>query len=391
MGRSDSATSTEFDFQKAVNSPQTPEIRPLTGIRGMAAWMVVVLHFSGVWAILLPSLEPMRLFRGYLGVDLFFILSGFILSYVHRPGSVCFGFCEYRKFIWLRMARIYPNHLAMLLVLIAMILGAHAMHVEMTGDYKWSELPFQLTMTHRFPFVPGGQWNFPSWSISAEWFAYLTMFPLCWHLLKRDWSAKKSLCTAYALLVVWLLISFYSHDAGTTPGKCWAIIHVSCEFIAGSLLFQACRKGGPFIDALRNKGTLLFVILLGLLAFPNDTGPILLFPLILASLTSERSWIARVFSSKPALWMGKVSYALYMCHGVMLKLLKILLPPEHFANCGLGVRMLLVLCEMLFLLGFAAALCFLIEIPARNFLRKWYNRKEKSLLPSKQSTSTPRC
>jgi len=377
MGRPDSATSTEFDFQKAVDSTQTPEIRPLTGIRGLAAWMVVVLHFAGVWAVFLPSLGFLKSFHGYLGVDLFFILSGFILSYVHRPGSVRFGFAEYRKFIWLRMARIYPNHLAMLLVLIAMILGAQAMHIEMSGDYKWSELPFQLTMTHRFPFVPGGQWNFPSWSISAEWFAYLAVFPLCWHLLKRDLSVKTSLLIAYALLIVWLLVNSYSQDAGTTPGKCWAVIHVSCEFVAGSLLFQACCKGGPFIDFLRTNGTILFIVLLGLLAFPDDTGPILLFPLILASLTSEKSWVAKVFCTKPALWMGKVSYALYMCHGVGLKLLKILLSPEKFSNCGLGMRLLLVLCEILFLLGFAAALCFLIEIPARNFLRKWNNQRRK--------------
>jgi peptidoglycan/LPS O-acetylase OafA/YrhL len=370
MRQSQTAPGGKFDFAAAVNSTETPEIRPLTGIRGLAAWLVVCLHFAGVWYILMPSVEPITHLRGYLGVDLFFILSGFILSYVHRADSDRFGWGEYRRFLWLRFARIYPNHLAMLLCLIGLVLAGKFIHADLSGQYRWSELPFQLTMTHRFPYLPGGQWNFPSWSISAEWFAYMAIFPVCWHLLKRDWSTTASLVLAYVLLGIWLAVQCHANDAGTKPGTWWAVIHVSCEFAAGALLFQACRKGGALIDFLRRQGTWVFLLMVGLFFLPSDAPLVLIFPLVLASFTSEDSWISKVFSTGPALWMGKISYALYMSHGVMLKCLKIALPPEKFAQSSAAVRAGLLLGEILLLLAFAAALCYLVEFPARNFLRR---------------------
>jgi peptidoglycan/LPS O-acetylase OafA/YrhL len=100
----------------ANRAADSHEIRPLTGIRGLAAGLVVLFHFYPWWVQLLPSLRPCAALasRGWLGVDLFFMLSGFILSYVYSAGNTQLGFTEYRRFLWFRLARIYPNHLATL-------------------------------------------------------------------------------------------------------------------------------------------------------------------------------------------------------------------------------------------------------------------------------------
>jgi peptidoglycan/LPS O-acetylase OafA/YrhL len=84
------------------------EIRPLTGIRGFAAWLVVLFHFYAGWVLLVPSLSwgESLATHGAIGVDLFFILSGFILSYVYRAGESKLGAAEYGRFLWLRLARI---------------------------------------------------------------------------------------------------------------------------------------------------------------------------------------------------------------------------------------------------------------------------------------------
>jgi peptidoglycan/LPS O-acetylase OafA/YrhL len=262
----------------------------------------------------------------------------------------------------------------MLLVLIGLILAGRMIHAGISGQYLWSELPFQLTMTHRFPYLPGGYWNNPSWSISAEWFAYLTIFPVCWYVLKRNWSTATSLIVGYVLLTTWLVVQSSSGNTGAKPGAWWAVIHVSCEFAAGSLLFQACRKGGAFIEFLQRRGSWVFLAMVGFFFLPYEEPSVLIFPLLLASFTSEASWASKIFSTGPALWMGKVSYALYMSHEVVLKFLKIAAPPEKFVHSSLAVRSGLVVGEVLILLISAAALCYLVEIPARNFLRRWHKK-----------------
>src|SRR5438552_11928319 len=71
----------------------------LTGLRGIAAFWVVLFHLDAAHVV--PFIR-----NGYLGVDIFFILSGFILSHVYTPRVTGFSLTQYRQFLCVRLSRI---------------------------------------------------------------------------------------------------------------------------------------------------------------------------------------------------------------------------------------------------------------------------------------------
>ncbi len=364
--------------EAASPKAETGEIKPLTGIRGFAAALVVLGHFHLSWTILLPGLRRLDPLSecGGLGVDLFFILSGFILCYVYkgRPEQR-FGFPEYRRFLWLRFSRIWPNHFVMLAVLAVMVILAKAMHKTLTGDYPVGGIPFQLAMVHAWPGVPYGPWgwNYPSWSISAEWFAYVFVFPVAWHVL--NFKAVKPmvwLVLSYSFLLLFLFGLAPLFLGGTDP-----IPKVTCEFFAGAMLFNTWRRSAAITRACQKfVSPVVIILLLWMCLVPKENKTLLslislLFPLLLLGLTSEGSAPARFLSLPPILWLGRVSYALYMSHGIIQKLAKILLPSERFQDAALAIRLAIIFGEILAMLLSATALYYMVEVPSRHYLRQF--------------------
>jgi peptidoglycan/LPS O-acetylase OafA/YrhL len=155
-------------------SAAEPQIAPLTALRFFAAAWVVLYHY---WPNLNAAATPDFAAKGYLGVELFFVLSGFVISYVYQ-GQVERGGFRYGAFLWARLARVYPLHLATLGAVLLMALGAAAAGVAVGAEvFDAAALPANLALVHAWGFAPTAAFNHPSWSISAEWFAYLT-FPL---------------------------------------------------------------------------------------------------------------------------------------------------------------------------------------------------------------------
>src|SRR3569832_1237739 len=151
-------------------------LKPLTSMRFFAAMWVVLYHY---WPNLDPH-TPALVSKGYLGVELFFVLSGFILCHVYLQGAGE-GRFKYGSFPWARLARVYPLHLATLLGVGAMAVGAAAVGIQHHNDIaNWSVLPANLLLVHAWGFAKAAAWNHPSWSISAEWFAYLTFPAFAW-------------------------------------------------------------------------------------------------------------------------------------------------------------------------------------------------------------------
>lgn len=121
--------------------------------------------------------------RGYLGVDGFFVLSGSVLALAH-PELVP-AWPQLREFWLKRLRRIYPVHLAMIVLLIVLLGGGALAHVYPRNPDRFGlgELARHLLLVHGWGASDRWAWNYPSWSISTEWAGYLA-FPMLWLFIR---------------------------------------------------------------------------------------------------------------------------------------------------------------------------------------------------------------
>ena len=106
---------------------------------------------------------------------------------------------------------------------------------------------------------------------------------------------------------------------------------------------------------------------------------------LLVGLTSKAGIVPAILSTPTALWLGRVSYSLYMTHGIVNKIVKILLPAERYVAAPLYARLLVLLAHAFLIFLAAAALYHIVEIPCRDFMRqisRWWSRRAVKLQPS---------
>ena len=286
-------------------------LKPLTAMRFFAAMWVVSFHYWPSLGLQMPKLVS----KGYLGVELFFVLSGFILCHVYLRAFGERRF-RYREFLWARLARIYPVHLVTLagmgvLIALAALIGVQA------GDkvLVWSSLPAQLTLTQAWGLSPLGGWNHPSWSISAEWFAYLT-FPLfawaAWRL-----RARPRLAVVLALVLVAILEAGFQPLMGfplTSATIAWGALRIVPCFALGCAVYLAWSSQpirGPGF-ALGAAGAALAAIVAAAQIGAPDALSVALFGALLFSLASLTSAGSKVLTAPLWVYLGEVSFSIYM-------------------------------------------------------------------------------
>jgi len=150
------------------------ELPALTGLRGIAALWVFLYHTRLLTQeIHHGALDGLSMISaaGYLGVDLFFVLSGFVIAYHYADLELHRSLRNFGDYLWKRVARIYPAHVA------ALILFAVSLVVYRTeGDLSFLALLRSLTLTQAWELAGSSSWNPVAWSVSCEFAAYL-LFP----------------------------------------------------------------------------------------------------------------------------------------------------------------------------------------------------------------------
>lgn len=365
---------------------QTPaDLRPITALRFGAAIWVAIYTF---WENLAGAGHSGLVDKGYLGVELFFVLSGFILSHVYLQAAGEKQF-SYRGFLWARIARVYPLHLATLIGV--GLLAAAALIAGMSVDgnvLSWPSLPANLLMLHAWGLAPVAGWNHPSWSISAEWFAYLC-FPLFafvfWRLRNKPVAAVVG--AAAFLTVLYFVFEQVAGFPLTEATFRWGALRIVPCFALGCALYLVYRRAP--LKAPWTATAVSFALMILSAALGLWDGITVLFAgaliLSLASLPNER---AGVLASKPAVYLGEISYSVYMVC-VPWKLLSINLAAKLTDAPDKQLHVFVWLALLALLPVVAAVSYHLVEYPARKALRGMAERRKLASSQKKSNGDTP--
>ncbi|CAN3129257.1 acyltransferase family protein [Mycobacterium sp. smrl_JER01] len=393
---------------------RTGEIRALSGLRIVAALWVVLFHFRPLIAEASPAfstaLAPL-LNAGAQGVDLFFILSGFVLAwnYLDRMGE-SWSTRSTLRFLWLRLARVWPvylvtMHLAAAFAVFTLYVGGFPLPppvIESLNALSWLK---QVTLTQLWfqPYFDGSSWNGPAWSISAEWLAYLLFGGLVL-IIFRIASATRArgliwLAVAAALAPTLLLLA---HGVFYTP---WSWLpRIIMQFTAGALACAAVRKL-VLTDRTRAAAgvasLVLGAVIVGAL-YALDTYPpgdmldagglvdVLFVPLVIA-LSIGTGTLPALLSTPVMVYLGHISFGLYMVHEIVHTV-------WNWAILQFDIQLTVswwsksAVLGLIVVAGIAAALLYhLVEEPARRWMRRMVEPGHpRSARPADPPASRPR-
>ncbi|MET4075320.1 acyltransferase [Hymenobacter sp. UYCo722] len=359
------------------------EIRPLTGLRFLAALYVFIFHIDMpfrtplTW---LPTFIQNILHHGRLGVTLFFVLSGFVLVYSHlnefasgefKPASY------WRGFMFNRLARIYPVFISGLLFM--------ALLSTMIGLSPPPYIPL-LSATFLqiyFPSIAMQWYDSGAWSVAYEICFYL-LFPLALPVLIRLRSRNHLMlaligCSAFGFGMG--LLASHAPIFGLHMWKVafsFPIIRFP-EFVAGmitALLVTRHRwKVQPWLAVM-----LVVVTLLYLASFAHRLGGItisqdwivvpVIAMLISATTASSDHVLFRWLGTFPMRYLGQISYSFYIAQIPLLFLLDWLVTSHRVSNSNVWVLPILLFINLII----SVLMYEIIESPTHRWLIAWKKR-----------------
>ena len=356
-----------------VTDGRAGQMTGLTGLRAIAAVWVVSFHYSvGPFSSLHAQRAVPLIGFGYFGVDLFFMLSGFVIWHVHSEDFRRPTMPAFRRFVLLRMARLYPVYVATLLILAAIFILAPRMgepHFD-PKNYTAHEFGVDVLMMQTWGLSKHLNWNYPAWSVSAEWFCYF-LFPLAvvpLAMLKRAPTTVGIIFLVAALAAIYLFV--FRRTFNQTLG--WmALTRALMEFLLGCLL----RRISDEPALARIAWTPIFLTFvtaayaaIWLRAPLAGFAPILVFPVLILAACRADNLVGQVASWRPLVVMGEASYSLYLAQAPVQKAVR-------FLSSDVSLHAPLVASAIV--LAYAGALALatttiykLIELPSRRRLRR---------------------
>lgn len=359
-----------------VTAPTGGEMVALTSMRGIAALGVVMFHidvclFYREMGTLLPKTSSGLIANGYLWVDFFFILSGFVIhhAYAERLGAGI-RWRTTARYYRSRFLRIYPLHLALTLLLIVAVIAAGSACPGLRDGswdafFKPSALPTNLLMLHAMTPGAGLTWNIVSWSIAAEWWVY-AVAPLLIPILRPRRPVAGVLCmVAGAFVLIGLYVAVGRHTLDITFD--FGVIRCFGGFLIGLGLYRLQRSALPLspavTDGLALSALAGIVVLMHLDA--NDLLIVPLFALLVLTGASGQGRLNHALASAVPHCLGRISYSIYLVHGLVFMLF-------WFGAPALGLSFQTPLAAGAFALAFlavtlvGAALAYrFVEVPAQ--------------------------
>ena len=335
--------------------------------------MVALFHFNFQGEGAIAGVQAVQ--KGWLFVDFFFVLSGFVLAHAYW-GRIGREVSPWR-FLGLRLGRIYPLHIAILLAMAMLELaGMFVGRAPFAGNRSGEGLVASLLFLHSSGVTDGLVWNGPSWSIAAEFWAYVLFAGIA--LTGRLWLFAPA---AAAALLALSLAPVEVHDATFGYGTARCVYGFSLGILLTYVRsFRTKSRNSPAGATIAE-----LAILVAIWAFATMvwTGwpPLLappLFALAVLVFAREAGLVSRLLRARPFVFLGALSYSIYMVHPfVQARLMEGLAHlglaetgrPDRLTATGWQADALTLL--MLMLVIATASLTYRwIERPARDWSRR---------------------
>ncbi len=306
---------------------QSGYITSLTPLRGIAALWVVLFHidvslyYRDLGALIERSGSGL-FSKGYLWVDFFFLLSGFIIAHVygnklagaHKVDAV-------KTYLWARFARIYPLHLFTLLVLV-LITPIVAYSFPSVVDDSWRTYFAPLAIIDNLLLINAMNqheylsWNIVSWSIGAEWWTYIAIMVIIIPFWRRRFlfffGIVPGCIIGLTALVLWLpannlditfnygffrclfefgigIAIYFSYSQ--CWGRQWLVCDLCCCLLCAAIVLQFHQQW-------------------------FDLWVVPLFSLLILAVAYNDGLVKRLFSTRPLQYLGVISYSVYLLHGI---------------------------------------------------------------------------
>ena len=380
-------------------------IPAIDGLRALAVIAVMFYHLGFSW---IPG--------GFLGVDLFFVISGYVITRMLLDSIAQSGGLDLRGFYLARLRRLLPALLFMLTTTIIAV----GIWAPDTIKRLLVDTPFALTGTINWWLVANEQDYFESigrppllqhtWSLAVEAQFYL-VWPLILYFILKKFGKKHipvaALFIAAASGIALLLVSFSidaanaskvshvyfgtdTHSIGLFLGAALAV-----SWIPQNFRVELSRKGQNFIDGIGVFGFIGILATFLLIDASNPAMYKIAFPLagifgaaIIASIVHPASRFAPVLQNKVLLWIGERSYAIYLWHWVIFQVTR---PTVDLAGQAWALYSL----RILIVFALADISLRYVELPIRRGViqywikgRKYRTKKERNRQTSLLSTAT---
>lgn len=360
----------------------------MTGIRGVAAIWVMLFHAAGAGPIFgLPFLARIPdIWYGCLGVDLFFMLSGFILMFAHGRDFQVLRKDSLIRFARLRFTRVYPLNAAVLLLiwgLVAFQPGYVAWARSPEGAFAYGgssafttgTFVRTLLLATRW-FLPGsGEWNQPVWSLSLEVLGYI-LFPfMAFCALRINRKGVLIVLASLSLIGSYLILTRFAFQCEIAQ---IAVVRMLANFATGIAMFRLWKLTPVF--GRRSATWITTLAAVGILA--RDLPPFrhivtsgniqfgFLFALLLYGLAFEQGFVCKLLSSRPIAFLGEISFPLYLLHVTPLLWLEYFVQTNS-RRLSAAEKSVYLLCWAVGCIVVATLLHYFVEIPFHAWGRRW--------------------
>ncbi len=354
---------------------ETVSLPILMGLRFLLSLWILANHVNHITMDFfhLPYVWLLWSNSGYYAVDLFFMLSGIVITHHYGQSLSNFNLRAYGAFLWLRFARLYPVHLLTLLMMVVLVLGARytGYHFNRPTDYSVGKFIENLFLVQAWHYKADMSWNYFAWSISAEWFAYL-ICPLLFWLLVRPLTTRHMILISAGLLCiipVMRMLHLFADDQSVQ------LLRVVVAFSVGICMYRTARQ----VNHVAQNCYIPFVLFFGALYIENGfhlrNAGFALFPAALVMYNLLRSdlnqgsygqWM-RTFWAQ---YCGNLAYAFYMVQYVLIMIANKIWPHTTYNNASFVVRLAYIIVLLAILLLTSIVIYHAVEQPARAWLRQ---------------------